>query len=43
MRFNVEAIRWLRMYLDTGLQFRTNMNISLKKARHMEERVQRLV
>lgn len=40
--FNVEATRWLGMYMDTDLQFRVHRNISLQKAKHTENRVQRL-
>lgn len=42
MRFNIEATRWLRMYPDSSLQFWAQKNISLKKARHAEDRVRRM-
>lgn len=42
MRFNVKVTRWLGIYLNTGLQFWTHKNISLKKARCGDDRVQRL-
>lgn len=40
--FNVEATIWLRMYLDTGLKFRTHKNMSLEKVNISVYRVRRL-
>lgn len=42
MRFNVEATRWLGMYLYREIQFRVYKNITLEKTKHAEERVRRL-
>lgn len=42
MKFNVEATRYQGMYLDTGLQFWAHKNISLEKAKQVEDRVRRL-
>lgn len=43
MRFNMEATRCLRFYIDTGLQFRASKNLTLEKARRAEDKVRRLV
>lgn len=40
--FNVEARRLLGVYLDTGLQFLANKNVSLEKVKRVKERVWRL-
>lgn len=42
MGSNVEATRWLVIYLDTGLQFRTHKNISLGKGKFADDRVRGL-
>lgn len=42
MRFYVKATRWLRMFLNTGIQFRVHKNISLEWAKRREDRVSRL-
>lgn len=42
MGFNTEAIRWLEVYLDTRLQFRTHKNLIVEKARIAEDRIRRL-
>lgn len=33
MSFNTEDTRWLRVYLNSGLQFRVHKNLTLEKAR----------
>lgn len=42
MRFNLEATRWLGMFLDTDLQFQAHENITLEKAKQKEDRVRGL-
>lgn len=41
--FNTEATGWLRVYLNTGLQFQAHNSLWLEKARKAEDRVRRLV
>lgn len=42
MGYNIEGTIWLGIYLDIGLQFWPNKNISLEKAKKAEDRVRRL-
>lgn len=42
MRSNVETTRWLKMYLDIGLQLQVQKNISLEKARRAKDWIRRL-
>lgn len=42
IRFIIEATCWLRVYLDTGLQFQIHNNLSLEGLRQTEDRVCRL-
>lgn len=39
MSFNSETTRWLGIYLDTGLQFRLNRNLTPEKARCAVNRI----
>lgn len=40
--FNTEATRWLGVYLDTELQFRSYKGLLLEKARKAEDRVRQI-
>lgn len=42
MKFNIEATKWLGMYLEIGLQFRKQKNISLEIVKCAEDRVRKL-
>lgn len=42
MRFNSEARRWLRVYLNIGLQFTEHYNRTLERIKEAEDWVRRL-
>lgn len=39
MKFNIETTNWLVVYLNTGLQFRAQKNLTLKKDKKAEDRL----
>lgn len=39
LAFNTEAIKWLKVYLDTGLQFHAHRNLMFEKAQKAEDKV----